>query len=191
MGHVFVDFEWETVCLGFCQIAGLSLDKLRARFSEVAKLGYESGRISTDDFLAEINSRLTTKITRSQFEQLWTATFRENCQMAELMQRLKAQRPLYLLSNTNEIHYNFLQSKFDVARHFEELILSYEVGCSKPDAAIYEEVLRRSGLPAEQHLFIDDLGCNVEAAEKVGMRTIQFKGVESLRSDLTAYGFTV
>lgn len=191
MGHVFVDFEWDEVCQGFCQKAGCSRDRLKEVFVHVAQLGYEQGSISTKDFLAEINRLLESTISQEVFNDLWTFGFRENEEMALLLQKLRSQRPLYLLSNTNEVHYDFVQSRYNVARHFDELILSYKVGYTKPHAEIYREVLRRSGVEAEHCLFVDDLECNVEAARKLGMNTIQFRGVEDLKLQLQDFGFTV
>jgi len=191
MGHVFIDFEWDAVCMGFCSRAGCSIEQLRAVFVEVSKLGYESGRINTADFLAQLNTRLSCDLNREEFTEIWTTSFRENEHMADLLNKLKTQRSLYLLSNTNEVHYEWLQSRYDVARHFEELILSYKVGSSKPELAIYQEVLKRSGMAAERCLFVDDLECNVNAAAQVGMQTILFRGVDDLKSKLTTYGFSV
>lgn len=191
MGHVFVDFEWEEVCQGFCLAAGCSRDRLKEVFAQVAKLGYEHGHVDTDAFLAEINRLLSSTITRAVFDELWTHTFRENEEMAELLGKLRSQCPLYLLSNTNEVHYDFVQSRYNVARHFEELVLSYKLGFAKPEAEIYTEVLRRSGVPAEQCLFVDDLEANVQAAAKVGMNTILFRGVEDLKIKLQDLGFAV
>jgi HAD superfamily hydrolase (TIGR01509 family) len=65
------------------------------------------------------------------------------------------------------------------------------VGCSKPDPAIYHEVLKRSGMTAQDCLFIDDLECNIKAASQVGMHTIQFTGIANLKSRLQNLGFTV
>lgn len=191
MGHVFVDFEWEDVCQGFCRASGCSRDRLREVFSHVAQLGYERGTVSTTDFLAEINRQLGSAITQEVFNELWTFGFRENEEMARLLQTLRSQRPLYLLSNTNEVHYDFIQSRYNVARHFDELILSYKVGYTKPQAEIYREVLRRSRIEPEDCLFIDDLECNVNAARKLGMNTIQFRGVDDLKQNLQELGFAV
>lgn len=191
MGHVFVDFEWEAVCGGFCRRTGCSLETLRPVFGELSQLGYESGQIGTDAFLAELNKRLGADITRQEFSELWLHTFRENPQMAELLQSLKKQRPLYLLSNTNEVQYEWLQANYNVARHFEHLVLSYKVGCSKPEEEIYRLVLERSGLRAQDCLFVDDLERNVKAAARLGMNTIRFSGVEPLKSDLRGYGLSV
>jgi putative hydrolase of the HAD superfamily len=191
MGHVFVDFEWQSVCEAFCRRAGCSFAVLKPVFAALSQLGYESGRIGTDRFLAELNTRLGADITRQEFEELFTHTFRENTEMAQLLQKLKQQRPLYLLSNTNEVHWHWLQSNFNVARHFEELILSYEVGCVKPETAIYEEVLRRSRFAASDCLFIDDLECNIKAAAALGMHTVQFQGVQPLKAELFRHGLAV
>lgn len=191
MGHVFIDFEWDTVCNGFCQRSGRTAEELKEVMRAVAQLGYESGRIDTAGFLRELNQHLGTSLTRDEFTQIWVDSFRENAEMATLMQTLRTQRPLYLLSNTNEVHFEWLQATFDVARHFEEMILSYRVGCSKPEPEIYHEVLRRSGLSAQDCLFIDDLECNVKAAAGIGMHTIQFVGVDDLKQNLQRFGFTV
>lgn len=191
MGHVFIDFDWEAVVAGFCAASGRSRDELRRAFAEVSRLGYESGRIDSEGFLRELNRRLGTTLSLAEFRDLWTVSFSENREMVQLFETLRQQRPLYLLSNTNEMHYEFLQSTFNVARHFQELILSYKVGCSKPEASIYQEVLRRSGLEAGQCLFVDDLEPNVRAATQIGMQAIRFTGVDDLKTRLTALGFTV
>lgn len=188
MGHVFVDFEWEAVCQGFCDHAGITREEFKPILKHVGSLGYESGLVKTDFVLAEINRVANLTMTEEEFHKLWNATFRENQEMAALLQALKKDRPLYLLSNTNESHYTYLDREYNVARHFEELILSYLVGSSKPEEAIYQEVLKRSGLPAEECLFVDDLPANIEAAQKLGMQTIQFVGIEDLKERLTAHG---
>ena len=191
LGHVLVDFDWEEICNGFALVSQKSLKELRKTFHHCSNLGYESGKIDTDGFLAELNKKLGTNLSLPEFKQLWVATFCENEQMAELLSILKEQRPLYLLSNTNELHFNHLQEQFDISRHFQELILSYEVGSVKPCTPIYQEVLRRSGLPAHNCLFVDDLEQNILAAQTLGLATIHFSGVDNLKNRLAALGFRV
>jgi HAD superfamily hydrolase (TIGR01509 family) len=189
MGHVFVDFEWETVCEGFCKRAGITSEEFKPILRHIASLGYESGRAQTADVLREINAQLPDlNLTEDEFHPMWNATFRENDEMAALLQFLKQERPLYLLSNTNDSHYSYLERTHNVSRHFEELILSYLVGSSKPEEAIYHEVMKRSGLKAEECLFVDDLPANIEAASKLGMNTIRFVGIADLKERLAAFG---
>lgn len=191
MGHVFVDFDWEVVCKGFYDRSGHSRDDFRGVLAYIGSLGYERGQIGTDAFLDELNKKLGITLSLDEFKALWNATFVENAEMAALLQSLKARYPLYLLSNTNEVHYRHLQDSFDVARHFNELILSYEVGCSKPDPEIYQIVIERSGLLPGQCVFIDDLARNVDAARAIGMHAIQFVGIDDLRARLADLGVSV
>lgn len=188
MGHVFIDFEWDVVCEGFRQRAAVDEQQFAQVLKHLGSLGYERGAIRTPQFLASMNELLRTDISEEEFTRLWNATFRENDEMSQLFALLRKTHPLYLLSNTNDNHYGFLQSTFNVARHFDELILSYEVGATKPDARIYQEVVSRSGLAPSQCLFVDDLEANVEAAAVLGMQTIRFTGVEPLKARLTELG---
>jgi putative hydrolase of the HAD superfamily len=56
---------------------------------------------------------------------------------------------------------------------FDVVIVSAEVGLSKPDPRIYELALSRLGVGPAQALFVDDRADNVEAAARLGMRTLQ------------------
>lgn len=188
MGHVIIDFEWQTVCEGFCKRANFNAEDFAPILKHLGSLGYETGRIGTAGFLKEINRVLDSDIDEIEFTSLWNATFRENHEMFDLLKQLKASHKLYLLSNTNESHYGYIQQQFDIASHFEELILSYQVGCAKPDAAIYQEVLKRSGITPGSCLFIDDLAENVRAAQSAGMQAIAFTSPDALKQELRKRG---
>lgn len=51
-------------------------------------------------------------------------------------------------------------------------ILSYEVGCAKPDKSIYQKLLTQYALHANQCVFIDDLQINLDAAKSLEFETI-------------------
>lgn len=188
MGHVFVDFDWNAVCQGFATRANIEPAQFKEVLAYMGSLGYEAGAITTDEFLSELNNKLRSDITREEFDVLWTHGFHENPEMAALLNELRQSRPLYLLSNTNEVHYDFLQTTFDVARHFEELILSYQVGCTKPNERIYDEVFKRSGYTPQECVFIDDLVPNIRSAQALGMKTVHFIGIADLKAKLSEFG---
>ncbi len=191
MGHVFVDFDWNAVCQGFCDRAGMTREQFKDVLAFVGTLGYEDGRVMTDGFVGALNEKLSLTMTIEEFDVLWNFGFHENAEMAALLSELGTKYPLYLLSNTNESHYGFLSTTFKVDRHFEELILSHKVGYTKPDRRIYEEVLKRSGLLAQECVFVDDLERNVKGAQEVGMKTIRFIGIDDLKEKLHELGVTV
>ncbi len=67
-------------------------------------------------------------------------------------------------------------------------ILSYQDKVIKPDTAIYELLLSRYELVAQESVFIDDTLVNVEAAIGVGMQGIHFKTKEQVDAELKALG---
>ena len=66
-------------------------------------------------------------------------------------------------------------------------ILSYTVKQIKPNADIYQTLLSRFGLTAEECVFIDDRLENVEGAKKEGIHGIHFCTIEQARKELEAY----
>ncbi len=96
----------------------------------------------------------------------------------ELLQRLNKKYRLFLLSNTNEIHFHqynndlINQFGFDLNSLFEKAYYSFELGMRKPDTEIFEYALNDSILDPFETLFIDDLDKNIETARRLGMNTI-------------------
>ena len=67
-----------------------------------------------------------------------------------------------------------------LAAYFDAVVVSCEVGCTKPDRRIYELCLSQLGARPESTLFVDDRLENVEGAARVGIRTLHFAGDESV-----------
>lgn len=80
-----------------------------------------------------------------------------------------------MLSNTNEIHIDWIKenvSFFDEFKsYFDAFYLSHEINFRKPDAEIYEFVLKNHDLKPGECLFIDDTKENTDAAEALGIHT--------------------
>lgn len=191
MGHVFVDFEWEEVCMGFCREFNMSLDDFKPLLKQIGSIGYETGKADTIRLLDEVERVTKIKLAEERFHALWNHTFRENDSMTEILTVLKSKYPLFLLSNTNESHWNFLESTYRVSRHFQELVLSFEVGYAKPQEEIYRHTVEKTGLNPENCVFIDDLPVNIEAADKVGLQTIQFESSKDMVRKLQEMGVSL
>lgn len=90
---------------------------------------------------------------------------------------LKDKYRLFLLSNTNDMHWNkcvehyFPYEEFGVDDYFEKTFLSYEMHLIKPSEAIFQEVLAQAGIIAEETLFVDDSKENCDTASRLGIRT--------------------
>ena len=96
-----------------------------------------------------------------------------------LLQLKKAGYRLFLLSNTIDVHWDYCVEhlfpfqSYGVEDYFEQCFLSQKMHLAKPDARIYEEVIRLANIHPDETLFIDDLKENCEAAEKLGIHTFQ------------------
>jgi putative hydrolase of the HAD superfamily len=85
-----------------------------------------------------------------------------------------------LLSNSGPEVVAKLRSERPIDRLFDAVVISCEVGLSKPDPRIYRHCLARLGLEPPQALFVDDRADNIEGAARIGLRTLQFDGPDAL-----------
>ncbi len=132
------------------------------------KVGYEDGQIDRAAFLRGVFDVLQYHGTEADFVAAWEDIFEVNEPMVELVKKLHGRFPLFLLSNTSDIHRDFFFRRYDFFPLFTAGTYSYEVKASKPGREIYEIALRQHGLTAAETFFIDDLLPNIETARSIG-----------------------
>ncbi len=93
-----------------------------------------------------------------------------------------------ILSNMGDSVLESIEREFDWFPRFDVLVWSFQLHMAKPDPAIYRYTLQQLGTRPQETLFIDDKLVNVEAAQALGMKAIQFSTIERLRADLVAAG---
>jgi putative hydrolase of the HAD superfamily len=149
----------------------------------------ETGQMEAREFASVISERLGLRLSFEEFADLWSSIFPPHTLVPEsLLATLARRYRLLLLSNTNAIHFPYVQRNYTLLKHFHGFVLSYEVGVMKPDAAIYATAALRANCQPEECLFIDDLEENVEGARRTGMQSVRFDSVERLQKDLLARG---
>jgi FMN phosphatase YigB (HAD superfamily) len=82
-----------------------------------------------------------------------------------------------------------MEQNFAWLEIFQQHTWSYELGLSKPDAAIYAHTIEKLRVTADQALFIDDLVENVRGAEAAGLHAVVFTTPAQLQTDLDRLGF--
>jgi 2-haloacid dehalogenase len=95
---------------------------------------------------------------------------------------------LFALSNWSAETFPQVIDRFEAFALFEQIVVSGQHGCAKPDARFYAIALERFGLPPESLVFIDDNERNVAGAEAAGIRGLPFTNAGQLRRDLAALG---
>ena len=163
----------------------LGMEKLTAfgAYPEAKKLMGELGigLISTEQFCDAARDLTHTTVSNQQIidavnRMLVVIPDRKKQKLLEL--KANGYR-LFLLSNTIDVHWDYCVEKLfpyqghNVEDYFEKVFLSQRLHLSKPDARIYEEVIRQAEIVPKESLFIDDLKENCVAAEKLGIHTFQ------------------
>ena len=192
LGNVLVRFDASIAARKLAKAIGMTIpDIWRWALSSDLEKAYTKGRVSSHEFYREIKRRFPNRLTFRQFSNIWNNIFSENKGMERLISALAKHYPLYLISNTNELHFNYIKRKFPILRHFQKCFPSHEVGHRKPEAAIFKHALRSARKKSAESIFIDDIAEFVRAARKVGMRAIQFKSPKRLGKELRRLGILI
>lgn len=88
-----------------------------------------------------------------------------------------------IISNVGRNWLNKLLEKIDQNDLFDEIMLSSDMGISKPDIEVYQIMASRLGLPEEECVMVDDKLENIEGANLAGMRGIVFGSNRQLQED--------
>lgn len=146
---------------------------------------FERGLITPETFVSEIMHYCCPGTTEQDILSAWMSMLADlPLERLSFIDRLReAGHPVYLLSNGNDLHFNFINQTYSLEQHFDGLFLSQKMHLSKPEKAIFEAVqqtlLSISPALTEQVVFIDDIASNRKAAETfVNWKT--FPSIEAL-----------
>ncbi len=109
----------------------------------------------------------------------------------DLLYRLKARgHRLFYLSNMHVASIERVEKAYTFWDVFEDGVISCRVHLIKPEQEIYTYLLEKHGLDGTDTIFIDDTEVNLEAAARLGMRTIKFENPAQCEDQLRAMGIS-
>ena len=150
---------------------------------------FEAGQVSPEDFVRQFSAVLGLNLGYARFCELWNSIFLPDPLVPEaLLEGLRRRYRLVLLSNTNAIHFATIRENYPIIRHFDESVLSYEVGAAKPDPRIYQVAIERAGCRPEECFYTDDIEPFVEGGRRAGMEAVQFHSAGQIERELEARG---
>lgn len=192
LGGVLIDLDFPCALKAFEQ-AGLTdiARDVQAFSREGIFMDIELGNISSDEFMKAICERSERPMSIEEAQKYWNLILMDIPQeKLVLVRELRKKYPVYLLSNTNQPHWEYVckqilcKNGYQLDDYFVKAFLSYEMHLAKPDKAIFEQMLQEAGLKAEETLFIDDSEVNCKAAEALGIQTIHYQIGQDLNSVL-------
>jgi len=182
-GDVFINLDKPAT---YRELQKLDVKELPEEILHINKQ-YEMGLITSDSF---INSYINnfSALTPKGIVDAWNSILVDFPKYRYLfIKKLSEEKnfKLILLSNTNEIHTDWIKEKVPFFEEFKSCFdafyLSHEINLRKPNSDIFEFVLNKHQLKAEECLFIDDVSENTKTAANLG---IHVWNLEPTREDV-------
>lgn len=185
LGGVILDINMQKALDGFAAL-GLTQSELRFDKGETANLmhRYQLGHFATDEFCRRLAARCNPGTTPEQVAHAWNSI----ClgipeRKLNAIKALKQRANAYLLSNTNDLHWQYCLDHWFNANgnrcedFFDKVFLSQEMHLEKPHTEIFEQVIKTidagRGSETSDTIFLDDNLNNVNAAKSCGIQAVQ------------------
>jgi len=162
-------------------LRSLTSENDRQAFNELSHAS-DRGYISRTDYILGVG-KLINRMPKD-IEQVITRQEVRSPEMLEFVTSLRANYKTAMLSNVGRGSVERLFGEEELKNLFEVVVLSSEVGVTKPGVAIYQLTASRLGLLPEECLMIDDIAVNVEGAKAAGMQAVQFKDIQQCKQEV-------
>ena len=187
-GNVIAFFDHHRAAVQLARLAASPVDPQTvydAVFSSPLEADYGSGRITTREFVTRLRRDLNLRGEDIAIATAWSDMYRPNYPVTQLV-KTASQHGLRLVlgSNTNELHYHWFRPAFAATLDsFDAEVLSFRIGCRKPDRRFFEACLRACpDLHATECLYVDDRADFIDAAAHLGVPGIVYRpgaGIEA------------
>jgi len=143
---------------------------------------FEKGLITEKEFRTEVKAYLGLNLTDDQIDETWNSILVDYIQESiDLLLKLKEKYRLFILSNTNSIHYKLYINQFtekygyDFNSFFDQTFWSFQIGKRKPDKEVFQFVMANGKMKPNESIFIDDSVQNTIASVNAGMPALWLK----------------
>jgi FMN phosphatase YigB (HAD superfamily) len=165
---------------------------------EKAFIDYECGRISTDLFINALLNQCERKFQAIDIITAWNSMLVGiPAHRLDMLMQLRSTHKVYLLSNTNELHlewiHRYLRKEHKVdsfeTTYFDIAYYSHLVGDRKPNASLFKFIREDAYMVPALTLYMDDVQENLDVAEKQGFQTHLVKPGEEIGEYLKKQGY--
>ena len=183
LGGVLVEISHQRCVDEFQKIINSSSNK---KIETILKLDIfnkiETSSISETKFRDVLRENIKSEVSNDVLNNVWNKMLVAfNKEAIEVVEEVAKQKRVFLLSNTNIIHWRKFNKMFEAdtggrnfGSLFEKTYYSYELKMRKPNSNIFKYVLKDADLKPQETLFIDDTLENIKTAEQLGMITLHY-----------------
>lgn len=146
---------------------------------------FDRGLVSIAGFLETVAADpIVRSMAMQELKKAWQSIFslREGC--VEGVRRLKERHRIWIMSDTDPLHFAALLNEFPILHNMERYYLSYEHGFLKSSPEAFLHVMRSSSSEAGELLLVDDKPDNCLACKGLGIESIRFTGWDDTLGEL-------
>ena len=190
LGGVILDINFERMATTFEE--ELAVESFRDYFTPLAQIDLfeqlELGTIDPLEFYREFRKLSGhTDLSDSQIRAAWNQILTDfDPERMAWLEKLAERYPLYLFSNTNEIHVvEFEQRCLEqtgqpLSHYFKGIYYSNDLHVRKPNPGAFQRVLDLAGLTATETIFVDDNADNIMGAQQLGLQTVHLVAPQTI-----------
>lgn len=180
LGGVIMDIEKDRCVASFQR---LGLPDAASYFGEYSQKGpfmmLEEGIMTPQEFHRTLREAIGGDVTDRQIDAAF-CDFLIGIPVERLvsLRRLREKYNIYLLSNTNPIMWHskikdeFTKEGRSREDYFDGMVTSFEAKSMKPDEKIFRYAEEKLGIKPEETVFLDDSQRNLDAAARLGFKTL-------------------
>jgi HAD superfamily hydrolase (TIGR01509 family) len=196
LGGVFIDIHYHKTRDAFTAIGVQDFDAyFQQTYSNPLFAQLEMGDVTPETFYETFRMETGLQVSDAQIADAWNAMLGDfRPASIDVLAPLKSQYNIYLLSNTNQIHYEAFIKQYEEQfsgasfnQHFHTAYYSHLLRLRKPGVECYEKVMALHDMQPHETLFIDDTLKNIEGASLAGMQTLHLADGALLENVLPEY----
>ena len=183
LGGVILNIDYAKTSSAFKKLALATFDELYSQIKQNTLFDdLEKGKVTPEEFIREIKSLMPPSVSKEEIINAWNAMLLDLPEnRITLLKQVNKNYSIFLLSNTNQIHYDcyidYIRKTYDLNFDtlFEQAFYSHHIGHRKPDKECFEYVCNKANIVPSETLFIDDSIQHVEGAKKFGINEFKLK----------------
>jgi putative hydrolase of the HAD superfamily len=190
LGKVLIHFDFKRgyrALEGLCPYAAEEIPRRLAGTGLVER--FETGLVEPRDFVDQVCRILDLKVDYDQFRAIWSSIFTDILIPESMLEGLGRRYRMVLVSNTNALHFEMIRETYGhLLRHFDDLVLSYEVRAMKPRPEIFQVAIECAGCRPEECFYTDDIAAYIDAAKRMGIDAVAFESRMQLEGEMRGRG---
>lgn len=182
IGNVLLDVDFYRFCSKTADLTGLSEDAVFNHFcTGPLKEEMDKGWRSPQSFLEAAAEACNVRLNYSELKEYWADIFTLKTECMSVLQQLRNRYELWIMSDTDPLHFTYFMNHYPLLRSFDYYVLSYVSGNLKSEAEAFAVFDQDPGA----YTLIDDKKINCATARQCGLNSIHFQSWEQVAAALS------